>query len=160
MKPVVVGISEIRFAAQPERLVTYGLGSCVAVVLFSPEQKVGAMAHVMLPMAINDRGDAPSGKYADAAVLFMVREFAQRGMAARDLVAKLTGGADMFAGRVTGLSRRIGARNVLAARKTLENHGVVILAQDVGGNEGRTAEFSTDTGYLLVRTLRGGVREI
>ncbi len=66
----------------------------------------------------------------------------------------------MFAGRSTGPGRHIGARNALAARRTLENHGIPLLGEDVGGNLGRTAEFLTQTGALVVRTLKSGTREL
>ncbi len=160
MKPVVVGISELRLAQRPGKLVTYGLGSCVAVVLYARDNGVGSMAHIMLPLAFDDDGIQTPGKFADTAVANMVQMMDQRGIVPPQLVAKMAGGADMFAGQFKGTGRRIGARNILSARKVLDNFGVRLVAQDVGGTVGRTAEFSTDTGLLTVRTLRGGMKEL
>src|SRR5512138_2236184 len=160
MSPVVVGISEIRFAKRPERLVTYGLGSCVAVVIFSAAEGLAAMAHVMLPMVYTQDAEAPPGKYADLAVANMVREFAKRGLDASALAAKMAGGADMFAGIGAGPGRHIGARNALSARKALDNHRIPLVGEDIGGGKGRTAEFLTMTGALVVRTLKAGTMEI
>ncbi|UCG39208.1 MAG: chemotaxis protein CheD [bacterium] len=160
MKPLVVGISEFLMARRPERMVTYGLGSCVAIVLYAREQGLGAMAHVMLPLAYSEQDHAVPAKFADTAVSTMVDQMEQQGVNAADLVAKIAGGADMFAGQFKGKSRRIGARNVMSARKTLDNFGIRLLAQDVGGTAGRTVEFDTDTGLLTVRTLRGGVKQL
>jgi chemotaxis protein CheD len=160
MKPVVVGISEFHLAQKPGKLVTYGLGSCVAVVLYAQESGVGSMAHVMLPMAYDrDDTDTP-GKFADTAVASMVQMLEQKGITPPQIVAKMTGGADMFAGQFKGKGRRIGARNILSARKVLDNFGIRLVAQDVGGTVGRTAEFATATGVLTVRTLRGGLKEL
>lgn len=160
MKPVIVGISEFHLTPRPGKLVTYGLGSCVAVVLYAQESGVGTMAHIMLPMAYDgDDTDTP-GKFADTAVASMIKMLGVNGITPPQLVAKMTGGADMFAGQFKGKGRRIGARNILSARKVLDNFGVRLVAQDVGGTVGRTAEFATDTGVLAVRTLRGGLKEL
>ncbi|MDF1535402.1 MAG: chemotaxis protein CheD [bacterium] len=160
MKPVVVGISEFRLAWRPVKLVTYGLGSCVAVVLFARDEGIGSMAHIMLPMAYGNNDTDTPGKFADTAVAGMVRMMEQQGISPPGIVAKITGGADMFAGQFKGKGRRIGARNILAARKALDNFGIRLVAQDVGGTVGRSVEFMTDTGVLTVRTLRGGMKEL
>ena len=155
MKPAIVGISEYKIAEAPQQLITYGLGSCVAIVLYCEKARTGAMAHVMLPLAFNrDETDKP-GKYADTAIVAMLGIFEERSILPRDLSAKMAGGAGMFPGTYRGVSRRIGSRNALAARKTLSYYGVTLEAQDIGGNMGRTVEFQTDTGIFTVRTLRG-----
>ena len=160
MTPVVVGISEVKFAQKPAKLITYGLGSCVAIVLFSVEVSMASMAHVMLPMAFEGKEDINPAKYADTAVLTMMEEMEKQGVHPQELVAKIAGGADMFAGKFKGSGRRIGTRNILATRKALDYSGIRLVAQDVGGIVGRSVEFSTDTGTLLVKTLKGGRKEI
>ncbi len=157
MDLIVVGISEYKFAEIPARLITYGLGSCVAIILHCRNVGVASMAHVMLPMSFTGDKVSTPGKFADTAIVAMLKEMDSRGIGPGSLEAKLTGGADMFAGKIKGMSRRIGARNVLATRKTLGNYGVKILAQETGGNSGRTAEFHTEDGSLIVRTLREGM---
>jgi chemotaxis protein CheD len=160
MSSHVVGISEIKFASKPEMLVTYGLGSCVAIILHEPASGITAMAHVMLPMAVRQDRELNAAKYADTAVTEMMDEMDKKGVSASSLVAKMAGGADMFAGKFTGTGRRIGTRNILAARKALDAVGVRLVSQDVGGVIGRTVEFHTDSGTLVVRTLKGGRKEI
>lgn len=160
MNPISVGISDFQFAQCPLKLITYGLGSCVAITLFAKDARVGSMAHVMLPMAPDGQHNLMPGKYADTAVTHMVAEMDSRGIDLSRLVAKITGGADMFAGQFNGKGRRIGARNVLSVRRILDELGIPLVAQDVGGSTGRTAEFSTQTGLLTVRTLQGGVKEL
>lgn len=160
MNSVIVGIAEYKFAEPPQKLVTLGLGSCVAIVLYSREAVIGTMAHVMLPLAYKDQENETPGKFADSAVAVMVRQMEIRGIVPSRIVAKMAGGADMFADQFKGAGRRIGARNVLAARKALDNFGVRLVAQDVGGISGRTVEFITETGLFTVRTLKGGVKEL
>jgi chemotaxis protein CheD len=160
VRPIIVGISEFRFAEFPQMLVTYGLGSCVAVIIYSKEANVAAMSHIMLPMAFNQKDHLTPGKFADTAIASMVSEMSLRGIMPYKLVAKMAGGADMFAGRFKGGGGLIGARNIMSVHKTLDSRGIPLLTQDVGGMVGRTAEFSTVTGLLTVRTLRGEIRHI
>ncbi|UCF30213.1 MAG: chemotaxis protein CheD [bacterium] len=160
MKPVVVGISDFRIARKPQRLVTYGLGSCVAIAIYSRRDGVAGMAHIMLPLAFERDQVLMPGKYADTAVEAIMEAFRERGIGQGDMEAKLAGGAEMFPRAVEGIGTRIGARNVLAARSILEDHDVRIDGQDVGGNLGRTVEFHTETWEMLVRTLRGGMKVI
>jgi chemotaxis protein CheD len=160
MSSIVVGIAEFKFAEPPHKLVTYGLGSCVAITFYSKEAIVGSMAHVMLPLAYSADDSGAPGKFADSAVAAMVQQMETRGIGPSRLVAKIAGGADMFAGQFKGTDRRIGARNVLAARKALDNFGIRLMAQDVGGTAGRTVEFTPESGLLMVRTLRGEVKQL
>lgn len=157
MDPVAVGISEYAVEKAPARIITYGLGSCLAIALYSNNDRIGSMAHVMLPVAFGSDNAVNPGKYADTAILAMIEKMEKIGGNLQDLVAKLTGGAEMFPG---GITRRIGARNALSARKTLGFYGIKILSEDIGGNLGRSVEFFLDSGDLQVRTLRGAVLTI
>jgi len=160
MSFIVVGIAEYKFARPPSNLITYGLGSCVAIVLYSSEDILGCMAHVMLPFAYKDQENEAPGKFADSAVAIMMREMEIRGIVPSRIVGKIAGGADMFAGQFKGSSRCIGARNILAAHKTLDKFGICLVAQDVGGTAGRSVEFNSENGLFTVRTLRGEVKEL
>jgi chemotaxis protein CheD len=51
---------------------------------------------------------------------------------------------------------RIGPRNVEAVKKELAILKIAILAEDVGGNSGRTIEFNPKTGKLNIRTVNKG----
>ncbi|UCF88414.1 MAG: chemotaxis protein CheD [bacterium] len=160
MRSIIVGIAELKFAEPPDKLVTYGLGSCIAITLHAGEAALGSMAHILLPMAHTGKENASPGKFADSAVTAMVREMGEREIGPSDLIAKIAGGADMFAGQFKGTGRRIGERNILAVRKALSDNGIGLAAEDVGGTAGRTVEFDTQTGVLTVRTLRGNVVEL
>jgi chemotaxis protein CheD len=160
MKPVVVGISDFRLARKPQRLVTYGLGSCVAIALYSRRDRLAGMAHVMLPMAFDRSQVRQPAKYADTAVEAILDAFAERDIKAENLAAKIAGGAEMFPGKYGGIGGRIGARNVLAALKTLDHFGIPVEARDVGGDRGRTVEFHTQSWEMLVRTLKDSLKVI
>lgn len=69
----------------------------------------------------------------------------------RNLTARMFGGASQFEvseGRIS-----IGQQNVHVATRFLEDEGIPILVQEVGGSRGRKLVFHTETGDVLVRTL-------
>jgi chemotaxis protein CheD len=55
---------------------------------------------------------------------------------------------------------RIGPRNVEACKIALHEARIPILAEDTGGNCGRTIELDSSTGILNIRTVNQGVKEL
>jgi len=49
MGMIVVGMADLKVAKNPDILTTLGLGSCVGITLYDKIQKIGGLAHVMLP---------------------------------------------------------------------------------------------------------------
>ena len=46
----------------------------------------------------------------------------------------------------------IGRQNVLQSKTTLDVLGIAVLAEEVGGDKGRSAYYSLDDGAVRVRT--------
>lgn len=159
--PVQVGIAELVVSDGDDTLRSYGLGSCLAVALYEPDSGIGGLAHVMLPNGDEaENSDEKPGKYADTAIRALLRRMVERGASYVDVKAKLAGGSDMF--EFESFEEGVGERNVEAARAELEKLGVEIVAEDVGGERGRTVEFTPGTGTLLVKSSTGdhGVTEL
>ncbi len=149
---ILVGIGEFR-VAKGAVLKTIGLGSCIGIALYDPIVKVGGLAHVMLPRSSN--GTKRSAKYADHAVEMMLEAMERVGVDRERVVAKMAGGAQIFK-HMTMDILKIGDRNVEAIKSVLDDFGVRLVAQDVGGNQGRTVYFFTDDGRMLVKYSKGG----
>ncbi|MGZ3387730.1 MAG: chemotaxis protein CheD, partial [Isosphaeraceae bacterium] len=50
MADLVVGISDLKVSNNPaDSMITYALGSCIAVAVYDPVAKVGGLLHFMLP---------------------------------------------------------------------------------------------------------------
>jgi chemotaxis protein CheD len=163
MKKISVGIADLQIARAPAVLVSYGLGSCIGIALYDPYRKIGGLAHVMLPAQADGKRTEDSLKYADTAVEATVSRMLEAGCARGALLAKMAGGADMFPARdaqdPNGPARpRIGERNAQAVRAKLEEMGIPLVAEDVGGNYGRTVELDPATGDLRVRSVRRGCK--
>lgn len=160
-KIVSVGISEFRIAAAPTILTTYGLGSCVGIALFDPVALTGGLAHTLLPTpARASEKTEKTAKFTCWAVELMVEELIKNGCASERLVAKLAGGAKMFEHHYKLSPGGIGERNVASARAALELYGIPLVAEDTGDDYGRSLEFHTTTGLLVVRALQRPLRHI
>jgi chemotaxis protein CheD len=150
-----VGMADLAVASAPTVLTTIGLGSCVGVALYDRKAKVGGLAHVMLPQSNGTTISNPA-KFADTALPLLVSKMQAYGALPRRLTAKLAGGAQMFRLDRPTETMRIGERNTAAVLKWLETARIPLLAQDTGGNWGRTVELNTETGEFLVRTIARG----
>lgn len=154
-----VAISEVRVAEAPAILVTYGLGSCLAVAIYEADKKMGGLAHTLLPAPRTGAEETRPTKFVTLAIRIMVADLCGRGAQIGGLCAKLVGGATMFQPlQPVASEEMIGARNIRAARETLHDLGIPLVAEDVGGNHGRTVEFDLATGEVRVRSVRGNDR--
>lgn len=133
------------------------LGSCVGVVLYDRQARLGGMAHIVLS---DSRGATEQpGKYADTAIPALIGDMERasgRKLGAR-ITAKLFGGASMFRG---GASIDIGRSNQVAVEQILARLGVSVVARDMGGEAGRRLTFSTATGIVAVRIPGGADYEL
>jgi chemotaxis protein CheD len=152
-----VGIAEIKVSQSPNRLMAYGLGSCVGVTLYHPSSKIGGLAHVMLPSSRLHSSDTPAGKYADTGITALVQEMEKAGCRRKDLVAKIVGGANMFSD-ISQAALPIGLRNVSAVRQKLAEMGIPIAGEEVGGTRGRTMIFNLNDGGVEIRRLNQAVQ--
>jgi chemotaxis protein CheD len=150
-----VGIGEYRVARSPVVLKAAGLGSCLAISLFDPGLLLGGLAHTLLPVRQKVTDHASPAKYVDEAIHLMLRELIAHGAAKRRLVAKLAGGANMFEAEFLSLVDGIGARSAHSARQVLAELELPLIAEDVGGNRGRSVEFDLATGHMRVYCARG-----
>ncbi|WP_371068396.1 chemotaxis protein CheD [Sediminibacillus sp. JSM 1682029] len=158
---IKVGIADLKIANAPDSLRTTGLGSCVGVVVYDLSIKLAGMAHVMLPDSTMSRnGELNEMKFADTAIDLLIKQLLDKGARRYALKSKIAGGAQMFTFSTSSDMMRVGNRNVEAVTERLKHHRVSITAQDVGGNNGRTIEFSPESGILKIRTVNMGESEI
>jgi chemotaxis protein CheD len=161
-KCIKVGMADMNVLSGSGKLRTAGLGSCVGVILYDPAQRIGGLAHVMLPsseMMRESKQTFNAAKYADTAIPELIRRMRELGADESRMLAKLTGGAQMFV--IPGQdTMRIGLRNVESCRAALNKSAIPIQAEDTGGHHGRTIELDCETGIVYVRSVQYGVKEI
>ena len=135
-------------------LVTYALGSCIAVALYDPIAKVGGLLHYMLPDSALDANKAQQNPYmfADTGIPRLIAAVKSKGAQAPRMVVRLAGGAQVLDSQGTF---QIGKRNYLAAKRILWKAGVLIAAEAVGGEVSRTTRLEIATGRMWIREGAG-----
>jgi chemotaxis protein CheD len=134
-------------------IVTLGLGSCVAIMLHDAQTRAGAMAHVLLPSTSLARDATNPAKFPETAVPFLIEQLRALGADPRRLVAKLAGGASMFAQLMTPGSVQMGERNIVATRNALRAAAIPLAAEAVGGAVGRSVRFYVADGRVEIRSV-------
>jgi chemotaxis protein CheD len=149
-RDIVVGVADCQTTADPQLLlITYALGSCVAVVVHDPVAKIGGLLHFMLPDSALDpaRSQQNPYKFADAGIPLLLNQVCSQGASKKRLVVWAVGGAQILDDQ--GVFQ-IGKRNCLAARRALWKHGLMVSGEAVGGVDFRTVKLEIATGRLLV----------
>lgn len=150
---IKVGMADLNVCTSPNALTTLGLGSCVGIVLFDPIRKIAGLVHVMLPDSTKIINNENKAKFADTGIDVLISEMIKIGADRRALIAKIAGGAQMFAFKNNNEMMRIGERNVEATKFKLHELGIMIKAEDTGANYGRTIEFYAETGALKIKSV-------
>jgi chemotaxis protein CheD len=155
-----VGIADLAVGAGEGTLTTIALGSCVAIVLYDAETRVGGLAHVLLPAPEQPRNGENPARYPETALPVLLAKMAALGANPARVTARLVGGASMFAGLLPQGTATIGGRNVDASRGVLARAGIPVVAEDVGQEHGRSVYFSLADGRVEVRSLARGTRAL
>jgi len=147
---IVVDMAQVKVTQEPNRLVALGVGSCVVITIYDNTLKVGAMAHAMLPDSTKRNSSTKPFTFADLAIDGMIRQMNAVGSIKQNMEAKIVGGANMFP-LFGDDALKTGNENVLAAKKKLQQIGIPLVGEAIGGNIGRSAELDTASGILTVR---------
>jgi len=127
-----------------------GLGSCVAIVLYDKATRIGGLAHVLLPDPAFSSHREKRWRFATTATPQLVSELVSAGADKKRLRARIVGGACMFQDLIPKNGPHIGERNVVAARAALGRTGIAIVAEEVGGDYGRSVDFDLSDGGVTV----------
>ena len=155
MTSLVVGMADGRISNDPESvLLTYALGSCIALAIYDPVARLGGLVHFMLPESAIDPDKARQNPwmFADTGIPLLFRKAYEMGAEKRRLVVRAAGGAQLMDER--GIFN-IGKRNCLAMRKLLWRAGVMLQEEAVGGSVSRNLRLEVNSGKLW---LKAGIR--
>ena len=152
-KMIKIGMAELSVCIPPDNITTLGLGSCIGCVLYDPVSKVSGMVHVMLPDSTKIRNNENIAKFADTGVQALYDEIIKAGASKSRLIAKIAGGAQMFAFKTDNEMLKVGERNAEGVVKKLDELKIPLKARDTGGHLGRTIEFYPETGELLIKSV-------
>lgn len=139
-------------ADKDDTIITYALGSCLGITIYDPVAGVGGMLHAVLPRSTIDPAKAAENPYmfVDTGVPRLFLDCYKAGAKKERLIAKVAGGA-CINGNEDDDYFQIGKRNLLMLKKLLWKNGVMLKAEDVGGNPSRTMTLSLATGEVAVK---------
>lgn len=157
MNEIVVGIAEGKVVDSPAVLITYALGSCVAVCLYDRVKKIAGMAHIVLPFS-ELKVSGSQYKYADTGIALLLKTMEQHGADRHRITAKIAGGAEMF--KSVTVTFDIGKKNTQAVKKVLSEYRIPVTAEDIGKQHGRTLLFYSGDGKVTVRNIRYGTETL
>jgi chemotaxis protein CheD len=132
-------------------IVTYALGSCIAVTINDPVAKVGGMLHYMLPESSIDKQKAEMRPFmfGDTGIPLLFKEAYKYGAIRDRIIVKLAGGASI---QDASGAFNIGKRNYLMARKMFWKNNVMIDGESVGGMISRTLYLEMATGRVYFKS--------
>lgn len=161
MKEVIrVGMADYKICRPPQIISTLGLGSCLGIVLYDKETQICGMAHVMLPDSSRMLKTSNRMKFVDTCLQDMYDELIHLAVTPQNMVAKITGGAKMFAYNTDNEMLNIGVQNVRAVKEMLERWNITVVAEDTGLDYSRTIHFDPETGILTICAVGIGEYEI
>ncbi len=152
LKKRVIGIhiGELYASGRPAVIETV-LGSCVAVCLHDPVNRVGGMNHIFLPGRADFKNFNNIARYGINAMELLINRIMVLGGSRRDLVAKAFGGARILSS--IAVENGMGVKNAEFVLEFLEMEGIPVVNQDLGGQDTRRIYFHTDTGNVFLKRI-------
>lgn len=160
MGMITVGIGDAQVSNDPEDvLVTYALGSCIALALHDPLAGVAGLLHILLPDSKSSPHKAAMHPcmFADTGIPATFHAAYALGAQKSRVTVRVVGGAQVLDPQ--GVFN-IGKQNYLACRRILWAAGVLISGEQVGGNVSRNVRLSVGNGRLEWNTAGGPQQEL
>lgn len=160
VKDIFLNPGDFFFGIESSRVRTL-LGSCVSIILWSSERKIGGMCHYLLPSRYDSRiGQKLDGKYAEEAFELFQQNAKYYKIELHDFQAKIFGGSDMFSREESilanvsnaGSPRLVGQRNIEIAKNLLGKHKIPIVSESTGGSHHRRIYFTIWDGEVYVES--------
>ena len=123
------------------------LGSCVAVCIYDSKLGIGGMNHYLLPFW-NGHG-LQTSKFGNISIPKLIESMQERGSRIEAMEAKIFGGASMNTSASENMM--IGQKNIIVAKEILQEYNIPIVAEDVGGQQGRKIQFNLEKGKVLLK---------
>lgn len=142
---IEVSTGEVKVASAGIALTASALGSCIAVIACAPHQRIGGIAHVMLPGRAKTAQARERFRYAEDAIERLVAMMCEHGASPSGLSVCLAGAANVL--------RRdddvICAMNMNSVYAILAEQALPVEARCLGGFLRRRVAFDIATGLVL-----------
>ncbi|MCK5037599.1 MAG: chemotaxis protein CheD [Thermoplasmata archaeon] len=157
-KEILVEVGKYRVASNPTILKSIGIGSCLSIILYEPDKRIGGMIHAMLPYYGEGRDKHNPIKYVDTSIYILLDDLLRMGAKKEKIIAKIAGGSQMFSFLGSDIMN-VGERNIKAAKETLKKEKIRLKSEETGGNCGRTVILDMVTGGLTIRKVSENIEQ-
>lgn len=153
-KKITINIGEYYASKEAATIYTL-LGSCVAVCLYDPINRVGGMNHILLPGKADLKHFDASARFGMNAIELLINAIMGLGGDRRKIVAKAFGGGYVLPSiaEENGMGQKI----VGFVKEFLHNERVKIISYDFGDTVIRKVFFHTDTGDVFLKRINSTV---
>ena len=139
------------YASREPTVVSTLLGSCVAVCLYDPVERIGGMNHIMLPGRADMKHFDFAARYGINAMELLINRIMALGGNRKRFVAKAFGGAHVLPD--ISPENGVGRKNIEFVVDFLQIESIGLLSHDLGGYAARKVYFHTDTGEVLLKRI-------
>ena len=136
------------YIARSNMVLTTVLGSCISACIYDPQAGYGGMNHFMLPASHANAGMGRSLRYGLFAMEQLINELMKHGCSRERMQVKLAGGGEMMRGYST-----VGQQNINFITQYIQDEGLNLLADDLGGDRARRVAYFPTEGRMLVNKL-------
>ena len=151
---VDVDTGEIKVSSEPVIIRAVALGSCVAVIIYDRNKKIGGIAHIMLP-GRSLKGDGESKtKYAEDALDILFNNIKKLSVKTSDLEISIVGGANVLQ------EGDIPDKVIKSVLDYLKKLNIEWNSKRVGGTERRSVFLDTTSGKVLFTEGDSALREL
>lgn len=133
------------------KIAIFGLGSCIALIIYDNKNKIYAMSHILLPHDMKKTHGFYQKfpqKYAATAVKDLINKLLAKGAEKKKLRAIIIGGAQIFNDHFNN----IGTRNIEVVKQELRSFNVKIKMEEIGGNVGRNVIYEPMNNFVYIKS--------
>lgn len=131
-------------SSQKELISTSPLGSCVAVIAYDKQTKIGGIAHIMLPGKAPPNKKNEENKYTKNAIVNLFMRLTLLGATMANIEICLVGGANVLRKENDNIAENL----VSCVVDFLERLKITIKEKSLGGYERRSVSLNTATGVV------------
>ncbi|MDO8453008.1 MAG: chemotaxis protein CheD [Sulfurimonas sp.] len=145
-----IHVGEFYIGVRPTEISTI-LGSCIAVCIYDKVEMIGGMNHYLVPLWNGNGLQSP--KYGNIAIHRLVEGMLNVGCSLNNMEAKVFGGANVI-DTIAQENMMVGRKNIIIAKEILNEYKIPIVAQDVGGAQGRRILMVSNSGKIMLKYIK------
>lgn len=141
---IYVLTGEVKAGNKSALLISSAIGSCVVIAAYDAKEKVGALAHILLPGRAPENKETQKNRYAANAIEELIRRMNMFGTKGNNIEVCLVGGANVLKRKddATGLN------NLSFVNDILKKERIQVKAKYVGGTERRSIALDVENGSI------------